>query len=175
MKALMLGSGFTTAKRSLEPIGVVLDEPEWTTLDINPECNPDILFDLEGIEYGDKLPFPDNAFDELHAYQVLEHFGELGDHKGLFSTFREFWRILKPGGSFYGDTPDIHSKWLFGDPGHRRVVSECTLSFLTRRAYEELGKTTSTDYRSYVAPCWWMLLHSKVEGERYAFVLRKVE
>ena len=178
MKALMLGSGFFPPMRKLVPLGVELGEPEWVTLDNNPECKPDILFDLESIERcvtipENRLPVSDEAFDEIHIYQTLEHFGNLGDYAGLFSSFREFWRVLKVGGMLFGDTPDIGSKWLFGDPGHRRVISECTLSFLTRRAYEELGKTTSTDYRSFVAPFWWLLLHSQVEGERYAFVLRK--
>jgi len=171
----MIGSGFFSPERKIVPVGSTLPEPEWTTLDINLECKPDVEFDLDAIESGAKLPFEDGAFDEIHVYQTLEHFGRQGDFRGFFRTFREFWRVLKPGGILYGDTPDIHSKWLFGDPGHTRVVSECSLSFLTRRAYAELGQTTSTDYRRYVDPCWWVILHSAVEGDRYAFVLKKAE
>jgi SAM-dependent methyltransferase len=180
MKALMLGAGFFKPERKIVPVGVEEDPIEWTTLDNNPLCEADIKFDLESIErcvYGPmyRLPIPDETFDEIHAYQVLEHFGKQGDFRGLFSTFRELWRILKPEGLLYGDTPAITSPWAWGDPGHTRIISEQTLSFLTRRAYEELGKTTSTDYRSYVDPCWWLILHSAIEGERYAFVLKKTQ
>jgi hypothetical protein len=175
MKALMLGSGFFPPTRKIVPLGAEPEEPEWVTLDINPECNPDVIFDLNKIESGIRLPFPDSIFDEIHAYQVLEHFGRQGNFRGFFSTFNILWDVLKPEGLLYGDTPAITSPWLFGDPGHTRVVSEQSLSFLTRRSYEELGKTTSTDYRKFIDPHWWLILHSQIEGDRYAFVLKKVE
>ena len=180
MKALMIGSGFFLPTRKIVPLGVELEEPEWVTLDNNPECKPDILFDLESIERcvtvpENRLPVADETFEEIHAYQVLEHFGRQGDFRGFFSTFREFWRILKPSGLLYGDTPALNSPWVWGDPGHTRIISEQSLSFLTRRAYEELGKTTSTDYRKLVEPNYWLILHSQIEGDRYAFVLKKVE
>ena len=173
LKALMLGVGHFPPERKIVPLDSTLVDPEWTTLDNNPECKPDIFFDLERIECGEHLPVPDAYFDEIHASQTLEHFGRQGNFKGLFATFREFWRILKPGGELYGDTPALTSKWVWGDPGHTRIISEETLWFLTRRAYVELGKTTSTDYRAYVDPCWWTIRHSAIEGDRYAFVLRK--
>ena len=175
MRALMLGSGYFAPTRKLVPLGVELEEPEWVTLDNNKECNPDVLFDLNKIESGIRLPFPDNTFDEIHAYQVLEHFGKQGRAAGFFSTFRMLWLALKPEGLLYGDTPALTSVWLFGDPGHTRVISEQSLSFLTRRAYEELGKTTSTDYHKLVEPNYWLILHSQIEGDRYAFVLKKTE
>jgi len=179
-KALMVGSGFFPPERKIQPIGVELPEPEWTTLDINPECKPDYQFDLNHIEQQDPgkfypLPFKDETFNEIHIYQTLEHFGRQGDFKGFFRTFREFWRILKPGGELYGDTPSLTSPWLWGDPGHARVILPQTLLFLTRKCYEGLGKNTSTDYRRFVDPCWWVILHSAEEEGRHGFVLRKAQ
>ena len=189
MKALMLGSGFFPPERKITALGAEPEQPEWTTLDINPECKPDVVFDLEQLERADAvlpnhLPFEPDTFDEIHAYQVLEHFGRQGDFKGFFRTFRELWRILKPGGLLIGDTPALRSPWLWGDPGHTRIISVQSLSFLTRRSYEELGKTTSTDYRKFVDPCWWLILHASTEGplpdgsfgetDRFGFVLKKV-
>lgn len=172
MKALMLGSGFFPAERQLISMDAS-PEPEWTTLDINRACKADIVFDLEELEHGQQLPFAPESFDEVHAYQVLEHFGKQGDYVGYFRTFRELWRILKPEGLLVGDTPALASPWLWGDPGHKRVISIESLSFLTRASYKGLGKTTSTDYREFVSPCWWLILHNEVVGDRYSFVLKK--
>jgi len=130
-----------------------------------------------------RIPVASETFDEIHAYQVLEHFGRQGDFKSFFATFGELWRILKPGGLLVGDTPALRSPWLWGDPGHTRIISAQSLSFLTRRSYEELGKTTSTDYRRFVDPRWWLILHASTEGplpgggfgetDRFGFVLKK--
>ena len=173
MKALMLGVGHFPPERKIVPIGAPEVQVDWTTLDINRDVKADIYYDLDELEHGARLPLDDESFDEIHAYQVLEHFGRQGDFRGFFLTFREFWRVLKPGGELYGDTPALHSRWLWGDPGHCRVVTMESLSFLTRRAYAELGKTTSTDYRRLVDPYWWIILHSAEEGDRHGFVLRK--
>jgi len=185
MKALMLGSGHFPPERKITLIGAEPPPPEWITLDLNRACDADIVFDLEELEHGQQLPFAPESFDEVHAYQVLEHFGKQGDYIGFFRTFRELWRIIKPEGLLIGDTPAHGSRWAWGDPGHTRVISEGSLSFLTRRSYEGLGKTTSTDYRRYVSPNWWLILHASTQGplpgggfgetDRFAFVLKKVD
>ena len=59
---------------------------EWsnlTTLDYNSDHNPDIVHDLCKFP----LPFEDNVFDEIHAYEVLEHTGQQGDYKFFFEQF----------------------------------------------------------------------------------------
>lgn len=171
-KCLMLGSGFFPPERKI--VAGNEDEAVWTTLDSNPECKPDHIFDLNNIEDGYQLPFAPGEFDEIHAYQVLEHFGRQGDYQGFFAGFGELWRILVPGGKLVADTPALSSPWLWGDPGHCRAISWETLTFLTRQSYEGLGKTTSTDYRSSVNGKYWEILYHEVVGNRFAFVLRKV-
>ena len=177
MKCLMLGCGFAPPARLIVPPGPPLTEPiEWTRLDINPECKPDAVFDLEITNGGGHLPFPPMSFHEIHAYQTMEHFGRQGDFIGLFATMRAFWRVLKPGGLFVGSTPALHSMWLWGDPGHTRVICQGTFVFLTRELYENgLGSTSATDYRRFVDPCWWELLHSADVENDYTFALRKAE
>ena len=114
-----------------------------TTLDINPAHDPDVLADLNK-----KLPFEDETFDEIHAYEVLEHLGQQGDAASFFSLFSEFYRIMKPGGSFFGSTPRWDGQWAWADPSHRRIISEGTLLFLDQKLYVQVGKTTMTDFRS---------------------------
>lgn len=126
-----------------------LNEPiEWknvTTLDANPRCKPDILFDLNFSQW----PFDDNTFDEIHAYEVLEHLGRQGDVQSFFSTFNEIHRILKPNGFLYATCPSRYSVWLWGDPGHTRMICSETLLFLDRGRYKKAStrSTPMADYR----------------------------
>jgi SAM-dependent methyltransferase len=113
------------------------------TLDINPDHNPDRVWDIEQLP----LPFDDDTFDEIHAYHVLEHVGRQGDWRFFFKQWDEFYRLLKPGGIIFGTSPSLGSEWLWGDPGHTRVVSAENFYFLSRPNYAEVGQTTMTDYR----------------------------
>jgi predicted SAM-dependent methyltransferase len=115
-----------------------------TTLDIDPRTRPDVEWDLEALP----LPFGNDSFAEVHAYQVLEHTGRQGDWRFFFAQFSEFWRILRPGGLLYAGVPSLQSRWLWGDPGHTRAITANGLTFLTQPAYEQqVGKTQMMDYR----------------------------
>ena len=61
---------------------------ELVTIDHDPNCGADIIHNL------DETPWPvdDNAFDEVHAYEVLEHLGTQGDYRSFFAHFYEIWR-----------------------------------------------------------------------------------
>lgn len=115
-----------------------------TTLDINPDHKPDVVHDLNSLPY----PFEDNSFDEIHAYEVMEHVGNQGDYRFFFAQWEELYRILKPDGQFYGTSPLWHSPWAWGDPGHTRVIQAESLIFLSQEQYhKQIGVTPMTDYR----------------------------
>lgn len=143
-KELLLGAGSSREKRVY-----VQGRESWsdlTTLDFNSDHKPDVEWDLERLP----LPFPNNEFDEIHAYEVLEHTGQQGDWKFFFSQFSDFWRILKPGGLLFGTCPSWKSAWAWGDPSHKRVISNGTLVFLSQKEYDkQVGKTPMTDYRFF--------------------------
>ena len=114
------------------------------TLDQYPECKPDVVHNLEVFPY----PFADDTFDEVHAYEVLEHLGRQGDYVSYFAQFSELWRILKPGGYLAATCPSWRSIWAFGDPSHTRVINSGSLVFLNQRQYiEQVGKSAMTDFR----------------------------
>lgn len=167
MPELLIGCGNSREKR------VKLDHTpdKWTeliTLDIDPNCRPSVEHDLTDLP----LPFDDNMFDEIHAYEVLEHTGQQGDWRFFFNQFYEFWRIMKPDAYFYATCPPWDSMWAWGDPGHTRIISEGSLVFLSQFEYEaQIGNTAMTDYRFY----WegdFDLIASTEKGGQWGFVLQ---
>lgn len=169
MKSLLLGCGHSRKKH----VSGSWTTPEWgelTTLDINPDCNPDVVHDLNVLP----LPFDDNTFDEIHAYDVLEHTGRQGDYAFFFAQFYEFWRIMKADGFLVVKVPAWDSPWAWGDPGHTRVITEGTLLFLDQREYQQLGDTAMTDYRGI----WkgdFRPFAAKAGEHDFAFILRAVK
>lgn len=139
---LLIGCGSNKTKKLHKP-----GQENWNnliTLDNNKDHKPDVLWDLNEFPY----PFEDNTFDEIHAYEVLEHTGRQGDYKFFFEQFSEFWRILKPNGTFIATCPSRHSPWAWGDPSHTRVLQKEHLIFLQQAQYnEQIGKSPMSDFR----------------------------
>jgi len=139
-------------------------------LDVDPDCRPDVVWDLNWRP----LPFDDDEFDEIHAYEVLEHIGRQGDWKNFFAEWNEYYRVLKPGGKMLASVPSLRSPWLWGDPGHTRAISVETLTFLDQNAYrEQVGNGTMTDYRHWYKGDF-RLLFNEDNGSQFFFVLEKV-
>jgi SAM-dependent methyltransferase len=143
---LLVGAGNSRTKK-IRLSGYPQEWTELITLDIDPSTEPRVVHDLNLLP----LPFGDSMFDEVHAYEVLEHTGTQGDWRFFFNQFYEFWRILKPGGLMCGTVPLWDSPWAWGDPGHTRVLPRESFYFLSQALYaNEVGKTSLTDYRG-----WW--------------------
>lgn len=181
---LLLGCGRMRDKRIVTGLG-----PDWKeliTLDHNPDVNPDVLFDLSTIgkiigeptrgKFGEAmLPFGDDKFDEIHAYEVLEHIGQQGDYKTFFAQFGEFWRILKPNGLLCATVPMWNNVWAWGDPSHTRIINDGTIVFLSQKCYQEQqGKTAMTDFRNIWTKDFDIHLTTEREGS-YIFILRAVK
>ena len=167
---LIIGAGNDTNKKiTFEAI-----PDEWTemiTLDIDPTTNPSVCHDLNNLP----LPFDDDMFDEIHAYEVLEHTGRQGDWMFFFDQFSELHRILKPGGHLIGTCPMWDSPWAWGDPGHTRIISKESLTYLIQAEYEkQVGNNAMTDYRGYYKADF-ELVAAQEKGDTFGFVLKAIK
>jgi hypothetical protein len=169
---LLLGCGFARDKRLALP-GAPLEWRDLVTCDINKACDPDILCDLDcplvhmahdwtweisqvvaprAMLFCDRedeqIFFRENVFEEVHAYEVLEHLGQQGDAHAFFCSFYNLHRILKPGGHVFATCPSRYSPWLWGDPSHRRVICAESLAFLSQEviAKNREQKTAMSDF-----------------------------
>jgi hypothetical protein len=163
-RELLLGAGRNLAKKI-----TVGGESEWanlTTLDINPDHMPDIMADLEHLPY---RWAEDDAYDEIHAYEVMEHLGKQGDWRFFFAQWSEFWRMLKPGGLFCGTSPASISRWLWGDPGHTRVIQPESFVFLSQPKYEATKSSPMSDYR-WIYKADFDIIHAEIKEDTHTFV-----
>lgn len=161
MTELLLGCGHNRQKMMALP-GEPLAWRDLITLDNNPYCEPDIYCDLDMTFWRPNAVtdkgvkpivhpmggFIQNFFDEVHAYEVLEHLGMQGDVASFFATFRNIHSILKPGGHLFATVPSRYSPWLWGDPSHRRVIYQESLNFLSQKIIKEnrVAHTSMSDF-----------------------------
>ena len=147
MKYLLVGCGGARDKRIRFDDGSPADDfsgGDLVTLDSDPEAGADMVHDLDVLPY----PFADNEFDEIHAYEVLEHTGTQGDGKFFFAQFYEFWRALKPNGYMMISVPMWDSPLAWGVPDHRRVLPDSIFGFLDAEYEQLIGNAPGVgDYR----------------------------
>jgi SAM-dependent methyltransferase len=76
------------------------------------------------------IPFGENTFDYITAYNFLEHVPQLvfcPDRRFAFvELMNEIWRTLKPNGIFFSETPIFPYSSVFRDPTHVNILTEET-------------------------------------------------
>lgn len=186
-RELLLGCGRSRVKRIATPDATGKPSYEWrglVTLDNNPRVGPDLLCDLDTVDENghwgdfDGVPLRGNLFDEVHAYEVLEHLGRQGDMGQFFSDFDELWRILKPNGLLCATVPSRFSEALWGDPGHRRAIVPMSLVFLDQEQYarqcDSEHPTSMSDYRD-IYKADFSLVDQYDDRTTFRFILKAVK
>ena len=93
--------------------------PGYVNLDKVKLPGVDVVHDLERPPY----PFPDAAFDEIVARDVLEHL------RDTVKVMEELWRILRPGGILRVRVPHGRSMNFLHDPTHVSAFTEETFGY----------------------------------------------
>ena len=169
-RELVLGCGRVRVPSLISQGAKFYEDP--TFLDINPDHKPHVVHDMTKLP----LPFEDNSFDEVHAYEVLEHTGTQGDYHFFFAQFSDFWRILKPKGSLYVSVPMLDSPWAWGDPSHTRVFPPEFLIFLDQSQYTaQIGVTAMSDFRYIYQADFREVWMKKVPRDTFTFILEAVK
>ncbi len=193
-RELLIGCGRARDKRIAVPDSA--GPAKWralTTLDLNPNVGADLQCDLNEPppwrvfqDRGNSRCFRPNGlllsdyWDEIHAYEVLEHLGRQGDAHSLLAHFSELWRLLKPNGYLCATVPSRASPWLWGDPSHSRVICAETLIFLDQAQYtaqcDAPHPTPMSDFRD---TCGYWADFKPVDhhdnGVTFTFILQAVK
>ncbi len=169
MRSLLVGAGNDRRKKVRREGSPDQWLGELTTLDMDPDCGADIVWDLDKRPY----PFEDDTFDEIAAYDVLEHIGRQGDWRGWFDEMGEFWRILKPGGEIGISVPIGYE--AYADPGHTRFFHHHYFAFLNQQFYADrvANGDPVCDYRWYWKKNFDWIFVNKVEDHHLTALLRK--
>jgi hypothetical protein len=145
-RELLLGCGRSRDKRLVCPNNMQQSWLGLVTCDVNPEVEPDVVLNLEW-----HWPWATDTFDEVHAYEILEHLGGQGNAESFFATFFNIYNVLKPGGYLAATVPSRFSPYLWADPGHTRAILPESLHFLRQTTYgqcEGPHPSPMSDYRS---------------------------
>lgn len=87
----------------------------------------------------EKIPFKDDTFDLVTAYDFLEHVPMViympERRSCMIELFNEIWRVLKPGGEFYSQTPAFipgeNNTMVWQDPTHVSVWTPDTFNYFS--------------------------------------------
>ncbi|MGH7917571.1 MAG: class I SAM-dependent methyltransferase [Candidatus Binataceae bacterium] len=95
-----------------------------TNLDMCPDVNPDLVHDLNQRPW----PLPDGEFEEVLAYDVIEHCGD------LVGVMEEVHRVCRDAAIVRITVPHFSCSNTFADPTHRHAFTSRSFEYFTDEA-----------------------------------------
>ena len=92
-----------------------------------------IGLDIEDADLAiEPIPYPDNHFEFVTAYDFLEHIPRLlyvpQRRYPFVELMSEIWRVMKVGGKFLSSTPAFPHAPAFQDPTHVNIITPLTFA-----------------------------------------------
>ena len=107
----------------------------------------DISLESKLIKSGGEIPFPNDYFDSISAYDVLEHLSRNENGKNLFIFYmNELFRVLKPKGLALFVFPAFPYKDAFSDPTHVNFITDETVNFFVHKSKDSSYEGIETNY-----------------------------
>jgi len=100
---------------------------DFINLDKVPFNDSVVQYDLEDFPY----PFPDNHFDEIRAWHILEHLSDLQQ------AMDELHRVCKPNAVLDIRVPYFSSQGAFNNPEHKRFFTWRTFEYFPKFKIEK--------------------------------------
>jgi ubiquinone/menaquinone biosynthesis C-methylase UbiE len=133
------GTGHLTKWIKDQGYNVVGVEPSTAMREFAQKNFPDIQF-INAIS--SKLSFPDNSFDLILSFEVLRYM----DESETINTYKEYFRLLKPGGKFFVTQVNKYSSDLYFFFYHLKGI----LSKIKKAPYHYCYFTTPAKQESIV-------------------------
>jgi SAM-dependent methyltransferase len=101
--------------------------PDWINMDRLDLPGVDVVHNLMRFPY----PFDDDSAEEIRAVDVIEHLANYteDDRPSVVAFIEECYRILKPGGELFIQTPGWDADFLWIDPTHVRGFDMQSMDF----------------------------------------------
>ncbi|HEX8501828.1 MAG TPA: methyltransferase domain-containing protein [Pyrinomonadaceae bacterium] len=125
---------------------------EAVNVDVTPLTGPDVLHDLDRRPW----PFADDSFDEVLAYDVVEHLED------VVAAFEEIHRVARDGAVVRVSVPHFSSGNAFNDPTHRHFFGYHTLDCFTEGHEHSFYTHARFRYRHRQIIFWPTLLNKAV-------------
>jgi SAM-dependent methyltransferase len=96
-------------------------QPDAVNVDLVDRTGPDVVHDLDVVPW----PFAEGRFDEVRAYDVLEHLDD------LVAVMDEIHRVCRPGAVLKLTVPHFSCSNAFTDPTHRHYFGRFSFDYFT--------------------------------------------
>jgi len=108
-------------------------------LDIDKGTDSDIVWDLNKYPY----PIESGEFDKVYAKHIIEHVDD------PVNFIKEIYRIVKPEGTCFIETPHFSCYVAYSEPQHKRYFSYFMIDEILKKVPFKIAEREITFYKSF--------------------------